>query len=63
MNEFNLKYTTNSREDFGSYRLLELPPEICKLIESATDDADVGYVPCSSAHYGVSEKLNVDSVS
>ena len=43
MVEFNLKLTTNSAEHSGSYRILELPPDIHKLIDS-TLGGDAGYV-------------------
>lgn len=35
MSELNLKFTTTPSTDNGSFKLLELPPEICKLVESA----------------------------
>ncbi|KIP11526.1 hypothetical protein PHLGIDRAFT_99307 [Phlebiopsis gigantea 11061_1 CR5-6] len=37
MVEFNLRLTTNSAEHSGSYRILELPPDIHKLIDSTFD--------------------------
>lgn len=38
MFECELRFSPSSSSDTGAYKLLELPPELCKLIESATDE-------------------------
>ena len=37
MAEYDLKFTSSPLEDTGSYKLLELPPELCTLVESALE--------------------------
>ncbi|KAH9944705.1 sister chromatid cohesion protein Dcc1 [Amylocystis lapponica] len=37
MAEYDLKFTASPLTDTGTYKLLELPPELCSLIESAGD--------------------------
>ncbi|KAI8975859.1 sister chromatid cohesion protein Dcc1 [Trametes punicea] len=36
--EFDLRFSSTSQSDSGAFKLLELPPDLCKLIEAATDD-------------------------
>lgn len=35
MAELNLQFTTTPSTDNGSFKLIELPPEICQLVDSA----------------------------
>ncbi|KAG1734727.1 sister chromatid cohesion protein Dcc1 [Suillus paluster] len=37
MSELDLRLSTATAQDTGSFRLLELPPELCQIIESASD--------------------------
>ncbi|GBE81571.1 hypothetical protein SCP_0313000 [Sparassis crispa] len=37
MTEYTLKFSASPLQDTGSFRLLELPPDLCRLIESAPD--------------------------
>ncbi|KAH7888573.1 sister chromatid cohesion protein Dcc1 [Phlebopus sp. FC_14] len=37
MTEVELRFSPSVAEDTGSFRLIELPPELCQLIESATN--------------------------
>ncbi|KAK7687152.1 hypothetical protein QCA50_009655 [Cerrena zonata] len=39
MNECNLHFSSSPAQDTGSYRLLELPPELAKVLESSGDEA------------------------
>lgn len=50
MAAMNLKFTTTPSADSGTYRLLELPPDLCKLIES-TAEGDAGCVYVCSKPY------------
>ena len=37
MAEFNLAFSDSYTQENGSFKLLELPPELCQLIESASN--------------------------
>lgn len=37
MTELNLKYSSSLSTDISSFKLIELPPELLKVLESATD--------------------------
>lgn len=39
--ELDLRFASTSLADTGSYKLLELPPDLCKLIEGASDEPNV----------------------
>ncbi|EIW62603.1 uncharacterized protein TRAVEDRAFT_112797 [Trametes versicolor FP-101664 SS1] len=41
MTELDLRFASTSLADTGSYKLLELPPDLCKLIEGASDESNV----------------------
>jgi hypothetical protein len=56
MSVFDLKFTTSSAADSGSYKLLELPPEICSLIESSAAGEEA-YVPGPHSRFS---GVNVD---
>lgn len=38
MSDIQLTFSSNSFDEAGSFRLLELPPDLCKLVESASGD-------------------------
>lgn len=38
MANVNLKFGPDLAKDMSAFRLLELPPDLCKLIESSTAD-------------------------
>ncbi len=38
MANVNLKFGPDLAKDMSAFRLLELPPDLCKLIESSTPD-------------------------
>lgn len=37
MTEYDLSFSPSSSTDGGSYKLVELPPELCQIIENAID--------------------------
>ena len=58
MSEYNLRLTHTLTTDMGAYKLLELPPELCKSIESSLDNppksAHISRVHVPSKHIDVS---------
>lgn len=38
MTELDLEFSTSLTDDAGAFKLLELPPELCKLIETAVEN-------------------------
>lgn len=38
MDEFELRFSSSPQSDTGTFKLLELPPDLCKLIESSVDE-------------------------
>ena len=40
MTELNLRFSQTAVSDTGTYKLLELPADLCKLLESSTSDDD-----------------------
>jgi sister chromatid cohesion protein DCC1 len=37
MSELDVRLSAATAQDTGSFRLLELPPELCQIIESASE--------------------------